>query len=216
MITPPATIPVKNPPPLKPLLSERLPVTTRTTPPMKQSPAMMFLPSSSPKSQEGVGGLVTYTSANIDVPFLDAIFDVEGNDTRTIRNILQNVQDLPALSVSSSVSASAVGSVSPDDTQTAHSQDGEELLPHEETALQKFIHVATVAGIIRYKHLHGDDEYLKLMNVRQTQEDFMNEEYRVHRREMEDVFEVLLGIPSLTDVIYDRTDGQQQKKPFNQ
>ena len=29
----------------------------------------------------------------------------------------------------------------------------------------------------------------------------MNEEYRVHRREMEDAFEELLGNPSLTDVI---------------
>ena len=162
MITPPATIPVKNPPPLKPLLSERLPVTTRTTPPMKQSPAMMFLPSSSPKSQEG--------SANIDVPLLDVIFDVEGNDTRTMRNILQNVQDLPALSVSSSVSASFIGSVSPDDTQTAHSQDGEELLPHEETALQHFIYITAFADLYRYKCLHGDDAYLKLMDLRQTQE----------------------------------------------
>ena len=49
---------------------------------------------------------------------------------------------------------------------------------------------------------------------RREMEDFMNEQYRVHRREMEDAFEELLGNPSMTDVIYDRTDGQQTNKNF--
>ena len=191
-------IPVKSPPPSKkpPLAMGLLPVTSYTTPPVKQPPVCKLLPASSPKSQESDVGRVTSTFANIGADFLKTILALEGNDTRTMRSILKALQELPPLASSSRASAYEVDAPA-DVTQVAHSQDGEELLAHEQTSLQRFIHFATIATHIKNQCDKGDAAYTIILDMYHAKEDLMAKEYNLHYREFGDTVNELLADRSL-------------------